>query len=229
MYFKMNTFVVTKHFVNAKLKSDKPGEKNFAADCKHCVGRKISGNVSSSANFIKHLRDVHPSVHAQFVADRSGLTKGPVKRPRDEDDAEASSSKKQCTLEYGIQKQTAVARGSVISQKQFEHHLLVMLLEDMQPIATVERSGFQKFCSNILPHIRMPSRRTIGRQVEELYQQQKTELIDELKNVQYVSVAADLWSSHKRGFLGLTVHYINKANLQRVSHVLACRRFKHAQ
>ena len=53
-------------------------------------------------------------------------------------------------------------------------------------------------------------------------------MIEELKHVQYVSVAADLWSSHKRGFLGLTVHYIDAERLERVSHVLACRRFRHS-
>jgi len=53
---KMNSFVVQRYFVNPKLKSDKDGEKNFVAECKQCVGKKISGNVGSSTNFIKHLK-----------------------------------------------------------------------------------------------------------------------------------------------------------------------------
>lgn len=93
-------------------------------------------------------------------------------------------------------------------------------------MATVERSGFQKLFRKVLPDVQMPSRRTLGRQIEDLHQLHKADLIAELTNVTYLSVAADLWSSHKRGFLGITVHYIDPERLERVSHVLACRRFK---
>jgi hypothetical protein len=105
-----------------------------------------------------------------------------------------------------------------------------MLLEDagMQPISTVERSGSQKFIQNILPHIHLPSRRTLGRHVDSLYEDHKTMLINEFKPVQCVSLTADLWSSHKRGFLGMTAHYINEQSLQFVSNTLICRRFKDA-
>ena len=52
----MNAAVVREYFSNSKLKSEKEGEKNFSASCNHCPGRYISGSVSSSANFIKHLK-----------------------------------------------------------------------------------------------------------------------------------------------------------------------------
>jgi hypothetical protein len=52
----MNSEIVQQHFTNAKLKSNKDGEKNFAASCKHCIGRTISGNIYASTNFVKHLR-----------------------------------------------------------------------------------------------------------------------------------------------------------------------------
>jgi len=152
------------------------------------------------------------------------VKKGPVKRPAAED-LTAEASKQQCTLQSTLQKHAA---RSTVSQKEFEHSLLTMLLEDMQPLATVERSGFKKFCQTTLPNVQVPSRRTLGRSIEDLYQQHKTDLIEQLSAVQYMSVSADLWSSHKRGFIGVTVHYIDAENLERVSHILACRRFKHS-
>lgn len=103
-----------------------------------------------------------------------------------------------------------------------------MIVEDMQPLALVERSGFQKFCCNLLPHIQMPSRRTVSREIDALYEEKKHSLIMELEKIKYVSVTADLWSSHKRGFLGLTIHYVDEISVQRKSNVLACRRFKHS-
>lgn len=49
----MNSSVVKEYFGIPSLKAD---GKNFVASCKHCIGVQISGNVSSSSNFIKHLK-----------------------------------------------------------------------------------------------------------------------------------------------------------------------------
>ena len=80
-----------------------------------------------------------------------------------------------------------------VSQHEFQSGLLNVLLEDMQPIATVERSGFQKFCARFLPHVSLPSRRTLTRQVSDAYKTSKQEMIAELQNVKHVSWTADLW------------------------------------
>ncbi len=94
------------------------------------------------------------------------------------------------------------------------------------PLATVERSGFNKFCKIILPeNLHLPSRRTLGREVNEMYVAHKQLLIDDLQNAKYVSITADLWSSHKRSFMGMTVHYLDSKTLHRISKILVCRRF----
>ena len=138
------------------------------------------------------------------------------------------SKKHQCTIDTSMNRPNEQKVAKQISQSEFDTSPLVMLLEDMQPVTTVERSGFKKFIMNILPHIHLPSRRTLGRQVDILYEQHKAMLIDEFKQVRYISLTADLWSSHKRGFLGMTAHYIDQQNLQFVSNTLTCRRFKHS-
>lgn len=102
-----------------------------------------------------------------------------------------------------------------------------MLLEDMMPMATVERTGLKKFSSTVLSDVIMPSRRTLMRNMNELYKTEKKKLISKLQEVKYVSRTADLWSSHNRGFLGMTVHYVDLLTLDRVSHTLICRRFEH--
>jgi len=98
-----------------------------------------------------------------------------------------------------------------------------MLVEDMQPIATVERSGFKKLFQRILPNVDLPSRRTLARNIDDMYDSHKQQLIEELKHIDYISTTADLCSSHKRSFLGIAAHYIDKSTLQRVSHVLTCQ------
>jgi len=88
-----------------------------------------------------------------------------------------------------------------VSQTEFQAALLNMMLHDMVPMATVECSGFQKFCARILPSITVP-RCTVTRQVNDAYITCKKEMTDELQNV---SCTADLWSSHNRSFIGMTV------------------------
>jgi len=115
-----------------------------------------------------------------------------------------------------------------VTQAVFNAALRSMFLEDMMPMATVERTGFQKFCATVLPDVTLPSRRTLMRNMNELYKSEKKELIDEMQKVQFVSCTADPWSSHNRGFLGMTVHYVDILTLARVSHTLICRRFQHS-
>lgn len=53
----MNSLIVQTCYVDAKLKSNKPDEKNFSACCKHCLGTKVvCGNVNSSSNFVDHVK-----------------------------------------------------------------------------------------------------------------------------------------------------------------------------
>ena len=90
----------------------------------------------------------------------------------------------------------------------------------------VERIGFIQFCKQCLPNYTLISRRTVGRRLNQLYEEHKNKLINTLTSVRWVSCTADLWSAHKRAYLGLTVHFIDDKTLQMCSNVLACRRFR---
>ncbi len=115
-----------------------------------------------------------------------------------------------------------------LTQAEFEENLARMLVEDMQPLATVERSGFIKFCAAVLPQFTLPSRRTMGRRLDELYAAEKLSLMSTLSNTRWVSATADIWSSHKKAYMGVTIHFVHPETLQMVSSALACRRFKGA-
>lgn len=115
-----------------------------------------------------------------------------------------------------------------ITQAEFEMQIVYMLVEDMQPMAIVERSGFQKFCSVCLPQYALPSRRTVARRLDDVYKVEKKKMVDALEKARWVSATADIWSSHKRAFMGITVHFVDSDTLKMVSSALACRRFKGA-
>ena len=52
----MNSLIVNMCFKDAKLKSNKPDEKNFSALCRYCVQKIVHGNISSSSNFLDHIK-----------------------------------------------------------------------------------------------------------------------------------------------------------------------------
>lgn len=115
-----------------------------------------------------------------------------------------------------------------MTQLEFENQLVCMLIEDMQPMATVDRLGFQKFCNACLPQYSLPSRRTVSRRLDDIYNVEKQKLIEALGKARWVSATADAWSAHKRAFMGITVHFVDVDTLKMVSSALACRRFKGA-
>lgn len=45
-----------------------------------------------------------------------------------------------------------------------------------------------------------------------------------LSDIQWVATTADCWSAHKKGYLGMTVHWLNLATRERQKAVLACIR-----
>ena len=54
----------------------------------------------------------------------------------------------------------------------------------------------------------------------------KKDLTSQVKQVSYVSVTADIWSSRHRSFIGMTCHWIDCIDLCRQSRMLAFHRFK---
>lgn len=167
-------------------------------------------------------------MYHQYNAKKATSTAAKRKTNDDSSATEASTSKGFTQNPIDVQLRQQPVKVKPITQDEFNKELLNMIVEDMQPLASVERTGFKKFCARIAPQVQIPSRRTLARYTEELYCKEKEKLIATLDKVKHVSVTVDLWSSHKRGFLGMTVHYIDEATLKRESHVLTCRRMKHA-
>jgi len=113
-----------------------------------------------------------------------------------------------------------------ISQKKFNDAIAEMLVEDMEPVAIVERTGFTKFCKIVAPYCDIPSRKTLVRIIESSYASSKSQLVETLSNIKWMSATADIWSAHKRAFMGVTLHYVDPQSLKIQSIALACRRFR---
>lgn len=70
--------------------------------------------------------------------------------------------------------------------------------------------------------------KTLKNKIEEKYANLKANLIEILRNVEYVCLTGDIWSAsgNTRSFLGATTHWIDEVTLERRSAVLLVERFK---
>ena len=46
------------------------------------------------------------------------------------------------------------------------------------------------------------------------------------QKAKYVCLAVDMWSSRRRGYMGVTAHWIDTETLARQNIAIACKRFK---
>lgn len=69
-------------------------------------------------------------------------------------------------------------------------------------------------------------RQTLVTQLEGRFRKRKAELLEKLKQIDCVCTTADCWTSRRRGFLGITVHWIEAVSLERRGCCLAIREIK---
>lgn len=78
------------------------------------------------------------------------------------------------------------------------------------PYHIVEREEFQALLHELDPMYEIPSRRTLGRRVEELFEEIKQNLKQKLFEVGRVSLCIDLWTrdNSSESYLAITVHFM---------------------
>ena len=192
----MNSLIVSHCYKDAAKKTDNPNEKIFTAECKFCPNRTISGNITNSSNFLKHIQEQHPRQFKEFEKLKSQV--GSRKRKNDDplDAEDAKQAKRQSSLQFN-----SAASSGVLCPSDFDSALCSMIVTDMMPLATVDRQGFMAFCEKVAPQFVLMSRRSLGRRISKLYTEEKQNLISEFQNARWLSATADAWSSHKRAFM----------------------------
>ncbi|KAK9529991.1 hypothetical protein VZT92_011531 [Zoarces viviparus] len=95
----------------------------------------------------------------------------------------------------------------------------------MHPLSTVEQTEFVELIHGLNTNLTVISRRTLRRRIAADFNAKKSDLKEKLKTVQYVCTTADIWSTSKTSFMGVTAHWIKPDSTERESVVLACRHF----
>jgi hypothetical protein len=93
--------------------------------------------------------------------------------------------------------------------------MLDYIVADARPISTVDLPNFIKLIDSLNPKFQKFSRNTLAAMIVKEFNRYKDELVSLLSKVSTVCLTADAWSSQRRAFLGITVHWLDETGLTR--------------
>ena len=83
------------------------------------------------------------------------------------------------------------------------------VVRDLKPIRVVDSVGFLHLMDVAEPRYIVPCRRTVSNYLDKKYFMTKSLVQQELKEVQYLGLTTDMWTSRANdGYISLTAHYI---------------------
>ncbi|XP_021953530.2 uncharacterized protein LOC110850405 [Folsomia candida] len=180
------------------------------AKCKECeksgIAKIVQGSIKPTSNFTSHLK-----VHVEQYHNCQELMKNPLNKVK-------NHNKQQTTLPYS---RTVIPAKSTKAENLVTNYII----DAMCPLSTVENSSFKNLISGLSDGNKCPSLKKLHLLITERYNNYVSSLIRDLSRIKYYCLTADVWSSRRRSFLGVTIHWLGE-KLERHSSVLALRRFK---
>ena len=111
-----------------------------------------------------------------------------------------------------------------LTQQVLDGYILDYITDSVLALYHVDAPAFVKLISRLTGGRLLPRcRQTVAKQLEERFEVRKQELKEKLANVARVCTTADCWTSRRRSFLGVTIHWLEKDTLQRKGGSLALR------
>ncbi len=111
-------------------------------------------------------------------------------------------------------------------KREFDSAAIECIVKDGLSFGSFRRAGMQHFLNTIKPGYRGPSRQTVRKRLDKMYQERRSSLKEKFKKIPFVSLTTDLWmNSRRHHFLVLTAHYHDE-HYQQFSDVISFRCFR---
>ncbi len=111
-------------------------------------------------------------------------------------------------------------------KKELDAAAIKCIVKDGLSFGTFRRDGMQEFLSTIKPGYRGPSRQTVRKHLDKLYQERRSFLKEKFKTIPFISLTTDIWMNLRRHhFLVITAHYHDE-HYQLFSDVISFRCFR---
>ena len=180
-----------------------------------------------STNFLKHLKKKHSEQFPKYLEYKK-VKREDQKRKIDTDtdvsvnEIEEGQPKKKLIKLRQTKLNITSASNYVVNQKSFDDRIINYIVDSMSPISTISRPSFVEMFDGF--GVNVIHRTTALNRIYAMYNRTVVNLKNSLSKVEYVCTTADIWSSKKRSFMGVTCHWIDNT-LNRHSAALACKRF----
>ena len=178
------------------MESDK--KKRTSIHCKLC--QKVLKYAGNTTNLRYHLQLSH---RAEFLLLQ--------RQPADKDKMKQLSTSTQLSVEDSFLLSTPMASSSP-RWNQLTQSVCYFIAKDMQPIDTVNDTGFRKMLKNFEPRYIPPDWKTISsKYLPQMFETAKDRVKNLLNHATYYACTTDLWTSRAQyAYISLTVHYISE-------------------
>ncbi|KAI9554938.1 hypothetical protein GHT06_020218 [Daphnia sinensis] len=192
----------------------KPGNSLYKCMVGDCQSKEkiLSTTDNSRGNLRKHIKTCHGNCLEEF----SRLCKEiDVKSSGKSISATATPHKEPTQLKLSFE-----GYPRALTQTLLDSYVVDYICDAVLPVYHTERQDFRKFINRLCPKLRVRSRAFYRNLISKAYIAKKRELLLQLSQARYICTTADCWSTRRKSFLGVTVHWINN-DLNRVSACLA--------
>ncbi|KAE8746253.1 hypothetical protein FOCC_FOCC006925, partial [Frankliniella occidentalis] len=200
-------------------------EKNFLARCKLC-DKDRRCPVSSSSNLKSHLKRKHhwseEKLQELSVCSKKKSKKNPPSSSSAVSTGGASASSS--ATSFFEPRQT-----KAVNQKNLNELVDKLVIFENLPHRIVDSPHFKAAVLFGVPagqELKISCRQTLRKRLNGHYEKMVKNLKTALSAVKYVATTADGWSKFRRGFLGMTVTWLDPSTITRSHASLALRRLK---
>lgn len=156
------------------------------AECKHCQKKFAANTQNGTSSMLRHVKTKHPTTRAE-------MGNYFLKTEKDDDGSVALKNYK-------------------VDLPAVRTRITMFLLRGAHPFTVVEEHDFKNMLSLACPQYKHVGRHTIKRDVMDMFQKERKEVIDALTNSPgRVSFTSDNWKSdcQKFNYICITGHYID--------------------
>ncbi|KAL7288041.1 hypothetical protein TKK_0017837 [Trichogramma kaykai] len=197
--------------------------------CNYC--QKDYKDFKNTTNMLRHLKTQHPLF---FEQEKQPIA--PTKRRRSKSletpkiyfihklfklaKISASSCNDTESVDTVFKKMQSFKNGAQCDK--INNAILFFISRDIQPISVVENEGFTTLIKILSPLYKVPSAKTVTKQLEARYEVMKINFIDEIKSSLYYCFTCDVWTDiSNTSYMGITIHYTT-ADVEFKSGNLGC-------
>ena len=202
--------------------------------CSHC-STKLKGK--NSTTLTTHVKAKHPKVFDEYQKKKDKAVKDVETRRNSEVVIKESNTSAQLipTSVFGTPAVSSMFSKNGVQkysyqdprQKKITRNIALLISTTTVPVSLVNAPSFKKLLTDINPHVRVPDRKMMRKEVNQVWSDLREALKNVLKVARRVSLTTDIWTSKNMvaSYIGITVHFFNTKSRCRAAHKIACREF----